>query len=358
MEYFMNKAIEAEDFLAKNPENDKSLQVSFQFYIQKTLEFEKKIADFSYKIESFENNNAKTRFFTGLHTFSTLNVLYKRLQSITKDITRLNLFQKFILTLMKLRLAPSFRDLAYRFNISEATASSYFHEMLFLMYQKFESFIVWPTRENLRKTMPESFKRKYKNKVAVIIDCFEVFTERPASLDGSSQLYSHYKHHHTIKVLIGIIPQGAISFISKAYGGKCSDKFVTMDSKILDNLEVGDVVMADRGFLVEDEILLRQCNLVMPSFTKGQSQLHPLDIEESREISNLRIHVERVIGSLRQKYTILNSTIPISMLTKYQSFTNVLVIDQIVTVCSALTNMCPSMVVKRNVDDLVPKIDT
>lgn len=50
----------------------------------------------------------------------------------------------------------------------------------------------------------------------------------------------------------------------------------------------------------------------MPAFTKGKSQLHPLDLEE---YTNLRIHVERVIGSLRQKYTILNTTIPISILT-------------------------------------------
>lgn len=312
----------------------------------------KKIGYFTHKYESFENNNARTRFFTGLHTFSTLKVLYKQLEKIVrKKASHLDLFQKLILTLVKLRLGSSFRDLGYRFNISEGTSSSIFFEMLFILYQKLKSLIMWPSREALRKTMPESFKKKYKNKVAVIVDCFEVFTERPSTLDGSSQLYSNYKHHHTIKVLIGIIPQGAISFISKSYGGKCSDKFVTIDSKILDHLEVGDLVMADRGFLVEDQILLRHCNLVMPAFTKGQSQLHPLDLEETREIANLSIHVERVIGSLRQKYTILNSTIPISMLTKYQNFTDILVIDQIITVCAALTNLCPSLVVKRRCDE-------
>lgn len=42
MEWFMNKALEAENFsLKNNQENDKD-QVSFQFYIEKTLEYEKK----------------------------------------------------------------------------------------------------------------------------------------------------------------------------------------------------------------------------------------------------------------------------------------------------------------------------
>ena len=34
----------------------------------------------------------------------------------------------------------------------------------------------------------------------------------------------------------------------------------------------------------------------------------------SRELSVVRIHVERVIGVLKQKYTIFESTIPIALL--------------------------------------------
>ena len=39
-----------------------------------------------------------------------------------------------------------------------------------------------------------------------------------------------------------------------------------------------------------------------------------MEVDLSRQLSRVRIHVERVIGVLRQKYTILQSTIPINMI--------------------------------------------
>lgn len=42
--------------------------------------------------------------------------------------------------------------------------------------------IRWPDREELIATMPVVLKTNFGNKVAVIIDCFEVFIERPSSL--------------------------------------------------------------------------------------------------------------------------------------------------------------------------------
>lgn len=56
-----------------------------------------------------------------------------------------------------------------------------------------------------------------------------------------------------------------------------------------------------------------------------------------------RIHVERVIGTIRQKYTILHETVPISMLKRKDS-EEVPILDKIVTVCCALVNLCPSVV--------------
>ena len=40
---------------------------------------------------------------------------------------------------------------------------------------------------------------------------------------------------------------------------------------------------------------MMQASLKIPSFTKGVSQLSPLDIEKTRKLANLWIHVERVI---------------------------------------------------------------
>ena len=45
-----------------------------------------------------------------------------------------------------------------------------------------------------------------------------------------------------------------------------------------------------------------------PPFTKGKRQLSQLEVDTSRQLSAVRIHVERVIGVLRQKYSFLEGT--------------------------------------------------
>ncbi len=45
--------------------------------------------------------------------------------------------------------------------------------------------------------------------------------------------------------------------------------------------------------------------LEIPSFTRGKSQLLQADVENSKQLSSVRIHVERVIGHMKKKYRIL-----------------------------------------------------
>lgn len=73
----------------------------------------------------------------------------------------------------------------------------------------------------------------------------------------------------------------------------------------------GDIVLADRGFDISDSVGLMQAKLHIPVFTKGKSQLSALEVHETRKIANVRINDEHVIGNVRQKYSILQSTLPI-----------------------------------------------
>ena len=112
---------------------------------------------------------------------------------------------------------------------------------------------------------------------------------------------------------------------------------------LLNNLNAGDLVLADRGFTSES-VALYQAQLAIPAFTKGKNQLDPFDVEKTRGIANVPIHVERVIGLLRQKYIILQSTLPLDYLTCSNNAANCPLIDRMIRVCSALTNLCPSVV--------------
>ena len=90
----------------------------------------------------------------------------------------------------------------------------------------------------------------FRAKCVVIIDCFEIFCERPSPLKARVQAYSDYKHDNTVMFLIGISPQVVITFISKGWGGRMSDKHLTEECGILEYLLPGDQVLAARGFTI------------------------------------------------------------------------------------------------------------
>ena len=50
----------------------------------------------------------------------------------------------------------------------------------------------------------------------------------------------------------------------------------------------------------------------IPPFTKGKKQLEKVNVDWSRELSSVRIHVEPIIGTLKQKYTMLQGILPIT----------------------------------------------
>ena len=103
--------------------------------------------------------------------------------------------------------------------------------------------------------------------------------------------------------------------------------------------------MADRGFNIADDLALCGAQLVIPAFTRGKSQLSQQEVERSRQIARVRIHVERVIGQLRKKYRILKNTLPVNLIKcpSNRSRSNCM-IDRILVVAAALTNLSNSIV--------------
>ena len=146
-----------------------------------------------------------------------------------------------------------------------------------------------------------------------------------------------------MKFLIAITPQGVVSFVSKGWGGRVSDKYLTENCGLLNSLEPGDVVLADRRFTVQDSVGICCAEVKMPPFTKGKTQLTQPEVDTARQLSHVRIHVERVIGVIRQKYSILESTLNINMIMCDEE-TNESVIDKIIVVCAALCNCCDSVI--------------
>ena len=92
------------------------------------------------------------------------------------------------------------------------------------------------------------------------------------------------------------------------------------------------MILADRGFDVQDSVACYYAEVKIPDFTNGKKQLAPMEVENTKGIASVRIHVERVIGQVRKKYTILQSTLPIDYLITEEDEHSIM-IDKIVTVC-------------------------
>ena len=148
------------------------------------------------------------------------------------------------------------------------------------LWKQWLSALKWEEQdENWKRCLTQHSSRNCK--VTVIVDCFEVFIDRPSNLLARAQTFSSYKHHNTAKLLIGITPQGTISFVSDSWRGRTSDKCLTQNCSILGKLLPGDLILADQGFTVQESVLYHEANINIPAFIRGKINLIQLMLKRS-----------------------------------------------------------------------------
>ena len=146
------------------------------------------------------------------------------------------------------------------------------------------SSMVFKIRILLQKCLPKRLK-KFKN-ARVIIDCLELFIQ-PKVPSSQKITWSNYKHWNTAKLLVGITPTGVVSFIPPLWTGSISDKEIVRQSGLLDLLEEGDAVMADKGFVILDLLTFRKVHLVSPAYCRGPC-LSAKGTTHTRRVASLR----------------------------------------------------------------------
>ena len=228
-------------------------------YINVPVESQSKHHKFGCEI--IKENDDVTKFYTGLATWSVFHFLFTYLVTYfpikRPSLMKLQLCDSLLMVLMRLRLNLLVEDLVYQFEISLSTASDLFQEWMDVMFDHLRTFIKSPTQE----IVPTSI---YASRARCIIDCSDIFIEGLSSFQPRAKTYSNYKKHNTVKFVIGITPSGAISFSSKCWGGRATDKCITQ------NIEYKAVILADRGFAISDDLGLYCARLEIAAFTQGK----------------------------------------------------------------------------------------
>ena len=310
-----------------------------------------------FSLDKIKDDNSAILFYTGFPSYKALMSFYKYIEPklekmqywkgerLIKDSQpyqedenrkkpgpsrKLSFLDEFLLVLMRLKAALFVQDLADRFGISISLVSRICITWINLLYFELKDIFPFPTQELVCKNMPEEFAEFASTRI--ILDCTELFIQRPSAMLAQSETWSDYKHHNTWKLLVGVTPNGQVSFLSDLWGGRVSDKQITRESGVLALLDSGDNVMVDRGFDIRD-ILPAGVTLNMPPFLAGRDQLTAAETEETMTIASVRIHVERAIGRIKT-YHILDGCLP-NTLSSYAT--------QIATVCGLFTNFLPPL---------------
>ena len=121
---------------------------------------------------------------------------------------------------------------------------------------------MFPPRSIL-KPLPQAFRNPMLREVRVVIDCTECFVESSSDLRQQGNLFSRYKHHTTVKALIGVAPSGSAMFISDGFEGAISDR---------------DIFKQVRGIMVKQVFHLKLC-LMRITFSPNSSTFWKREIQ-------------------------------------------------------------------------------
>ena len=262
---------------------------------------------------------------TGIQNFVLLDSIVEAVEiavpHLKKHGSELSIRDRCLITFIKLKQNLSYTFLCLLFpTVSIRYCSNIIYpihicDMLDILSVVLEPFIYFPSMDEILKNMPLCFA-KYSS-IQIILDCTEIKIQKPKNLCCQIATYSNYKGTNTVKFMTGVTPGGLISCVSKAYGGRLSDKAILEQSCLIEKIEKNASIMVDKGFL-SDEIWLKD----QKKFTKS-------DAIDCVDIARARVHVEKLNHRLKV-FQILDTSMTSCLVPKC---------EKIMIILSAIVNL-------------------
>jgi hypothetical protein len=206
------------------------------------------------------------------------------------------------MTLVWLRVYPTFALLAFLFDLHESNAWRNVQEALLTLQTLTNFTFERPAKERKTLRSLEAVMDAFPD-VVLVIDAKEQRIQRPTSdkeNDRQKPYYSGKKKAHTLKNQVAVQPSGKIGAVSASVpGGENHDLTVLKESKLLDHLSQEEAAMMDKGY---DGIKNSYPNhrLYLPYKARRN---HPLTEQQkgyNRFLSSYRIVVEHTNAQLNQ----------------------------------------------------------
>ena len=276
------------------------------------LKAEKK--EFNYQREHYSVKNMDDNVVcmeTGLPNKDIFNIVFGYVQRFADcinyfagwKVTSISLEDQIFITLMKIRHNYNNLHLAKLFHSSTATIRNiivtFIHVLYHLLYENCMNVV--PSREKNQTSLPGSFI--YFGNCKMIIDCTDIQIAIPSKMSHQKVTYSTYRGYNSFKVLLGVAPNAVINYVSPLYPGSVSDKAIVEKSGIMSNFIAGDLILADKGFLIQD-IVPDGVTVNIPPFL-NKAKFTENEIKMCEKIARCRIHVERANARLKD-FKILN----------------------------------------------------
>lgn len=284
-----------------------------------------------YRREIYTPANLAGDVFTmesGLPTHSLFNIMVGYVRQFEGEISyvsgrkvdTLTLENQVFMALMKLRQNYTNLHLGQLFHCSVWTVHNVVLTFIHVLYKLLSEDIkkVVPCRQKSEQSMPESFFLFANCKM--VIGSAEVGIQKRESCSHDA---------NTFKVLIGVAPNGVITFMSQLYPSSLNDTELVQKSGVLDVFVQGDLILADKDFLIQD-LLPNGVSLNIPNGEPCTAT----DLNFARNFA--RTHVGRAIDRLKD-FRMLDC-IPL----KFKKHA-----DKIVNLCGALVN-CQEIIMRRD----------
>ena len=85
-----------------------------------------------------------------------------------------------------------------------------------------------PSRDKNKLSASSSFNQF--GSCRVVIDCMDIEIATPGLMSQQNVTYSSYSGMHSFKVIVGVAPDGVITYVSTLYPGSISDKAIVHKS--------------------------------------------------------------------------------------------------------------------------------